>query len=503
VVACVAVAMPLVWVTMRWGGSTTAVAVNDLWALAAAAWASAECLRRARRSPSARAGWYWLAAAAALWALGEMLWSVWELVLVTEVPFPSVADVAYLAAVPCALAGLVCLSEGVGREHRFRALLDGGLIGVAVLFAGWALVLGAAWQGDGPLLAHAINIAYPVTDVAMMAVALLSLLWAKTRHRRALCLLAGAFTMMGIADMAFTWLVDNGSYTSSSQLGVVWIASYVMVALAARLPDPDREPNDHITSIGAVLLPYVPFGVAAIVVAPRLFDGRPLEPFLAINGALLLMLALARQTMMALDLRRTVVTLSERDHELARLALHDGLTGLPNRAQFVQRLKSIVARPGAHPSVVYIDVDGFKEINDRHGHAYGDFVLIEASRRLRACTRPAMLLARLGGDEFVVIVESGVDEAVELARAALDSFAAHFRLDGEVIWFQASIGVAAWAPGIEPQEVVRRADAAMYVAKSTGKARAVLYPDRELAVAADAHLTQANNSESVCRDVRH
>jgi diguanylate cyclase (GGDEF)-like protein len=107
----------------------------------------------------------------------------------------------------------------------------------------------------------------------------------------------------------------------------------------------------------------------------------------------------------------------------------------------------------------------------------GDELLTEVAARLTACVTDAMLLARLGGDEFVVLVEHGDREAVRLAHRILDSFNAPFHHEGEPISFQASVGIATAPLEGGPEEAVRRADAAMYVAKTTGKGRAVGYPD--------------------------
>jgi diguanylate cyclase (GGDEF)-like protein len=110
----------------------------------------------------------------------------------------------------------------------------------------------------------------------------------------------------------------------------------------------------------------------------------------------------------------------------------------------------------------------------------GDRLLVEAAGRLERAAGFGNLVARLGGDEFVVLVPEGHTAAVVLAQRVLDAFHAPFAIEGDVIRFQASVGVAAAPPGASPDEAVRRADAAMYVAKATGKGRAVDYPDETI-----------------------
>ena len=132
---------------------------------------------------------------------------------------------------------------------------------------------------------------------------------------------------------------------------------------------------------------------------------------------------------------------------------------------------------------MYIDLDGFKQVNDRFGHGVGDQLLVEAAHRLEACAGGQMLVARLGGDEFVVSVPAGVVAAAALAQRVLDTFTFPFYVEETSIAFQASIGLAGVPSGLSADEAIRRADAAMYVAKSTGKGRAVLYPDETLLTA--------------------
>ena len=148
---------------------------------------------------------------------------------------------------------------------------------------------------------------------------------------------------------------------------------------------------------------------------------------------------------------------------LAHQALHDGLTGLPNRTLFFDRLRqalSRVERTNTHLAVLFVDLDGFKAVNDTRGHAAGDELLIEAGRRLQAGLRGGDSAARLGGDEFVILVEdvAGRDEARTIAGRVL----AELPCD-------ASIGVALTGPEVQDAEdVVRDADAAMYAVKRRG-----------------------------------
>jgi diguanylate cyclase (GGDEF)-like protein len=466
------------------GGERTTVAVADLSAAVAAlvaAWATGRRARSDRSGP-----WWGLTLAVLLWATGELLWSWFEVVLGDEVPFPSVADVAYLGAVPFAAWSLLAFTRGGRRTHfHARAVLDGAVIAGSLLFVGWALALGPTFRaGAEDAFTHAVSVAYPVTDVVMAVLALLVLQWGATGERRSLRLVASAFVLMAVADTWFTWLTTNGSYTSSNPVTMLWPASYLLLALAARQPVHDDPVADQRTqTTTSLLLPYVPLAAALLVAAPRVLGGRSLGPFLTATGSVLVVSVLVRQALTAWELRDVVLSLHEREAQLARLALEDPLTGLANRARFAERLERLALGGHVRPAVVYIDLDGFKAVNDRHGHAVGDQLLVEVGVRLRACCTSEMLLARLGGDEFVVLVERGHDDAVALAERVLASFSVPFHHDGEAIAFQASVGIATAPADAGPEEAVRRADAAMYVAKTSGKGRAVGYPDEPVRVA--------------------
>jgi diguanylate cyclase (GGDEF)-like protein len=383
--------------------------------------------------------------------------------------------------VPFAVAGLLrFVPAGAGRLG-LRSLLDGCVVAISTLFVGWALALGPALRGgDVNLLSHVVTVAYPLTDVVLAALAVLVVQWSGTEARRSIRLVAVAFVLMAVADTAFTWMISQGTYVGDALVTMLWPASYLVVALGARAEE-RREVSRSTgpTSVLAVLLPFIPLAAAVVVGVARLAGGQRLGPFLGVAGLALVVLVLMRQTVTAWELRSTVVALHEREEELARLALTDALTGLANRAHFGERLEA-VAVGSRRPAVVYVDLDGFKGVNDTYGHAVGDRLLVAAADRLRASATPSMLVARLGGDEFVVLVEDGHDAAVNYAQRVIDAFRMPFQTEGAVVSFQASVGVATVPLEGSAEEAVRRADAAMYVAKTTGKGRAVDYPDEAI-----------------------
>ncbi|MEJ0100586.1 MAG: GGDEF domain-containing protein [Pseudomonadota bacterium] len=165
---------------------------------------------------------------------------------------------------------------------------------------------------------------------------------------------------------------------------------------------------------------------------------------------------------------------------LRRKAQTDHLTGLSNRADLLQRLQSACDElPGPQPgpggrrfSVLYVDLDGFKLVNDNHGHAAGDEILQRVAACLRQVVGPEAVVARIGGDEFVVLL---ADADALTARAVADEIIAaiareHRIFDGRVLRVGCSVGIS-MAPdqGREPEVLLARADAALYAVKSQGK----------------------------------
>lgn len=162
---------------------------------------------------------------------------------------------------------------------------------------------------------------------------------------------------------------------------------------------------------------------------------------------------------------------NRRDEIEARLqagVVTDSLTGLRNRAAFIDHLRHAVERArrdGSHFGLLYLDVDGFKDVNDTHGHAAGDAVLREVAARLRTVLRAAETAARLGGDEFLVLAETGGDFDA-LTRRVAAALAAPYLLSGTALPIRVSIGVARFPDdGADADAMLHAADAAMYADK--------------------------------------
>ena len=184
---------------------------------------------------------------------------------------------------------------------------------------------------------------------------------------------------------------------------------------------------------------------------------------------------------------QTDITARKRaEHQLQHDALHDGLTGLANRVLFIDRLAFALAdvqrRAAPHFSVLFFDLDRFKNVNDSLGHTVGDKLLLGISRRLEHFLRPGDTVARLGGDEFAILIHRVEDAsgAIHVADRIQDILSMNFSIGGHDVMVTASIGIAHSSTGYtNPEEILRDADIAMYRAKAEGKARYEIF-DRDM-----------------------
>jgi diguanylate cyclase (GGDEF)-like protein len=165
--------------------------------------------------------------------------------------------------------------------------------------------------------------------------------------------------------------------------------------------------------------------------------------------------------------------LKHTNEQVTHLAHHDGLTGLPNRILFYDRLNQAIARARRDKesvAVLFLDLDGFKKINDTLGHAIGDALLIEAAKRIQSCVRESDTVARMGGDEFTAILCNVGNGKEIVAQKILDTIRQPFMLGDQSCSVGVSIGIAVYPDsGGNAEDLVKVADTAMYLAKDSGK----------------------------------
>ncbi len=489
-------------------GPTGTMVLDDYVSALAPLLGGVACLRRARRDVVARRAWLLLGTSLLTWTAGGVAWAVYEVHLGREVPFPSIADVGYLLAVPFAIAALLSFpgTRSTGTA-RLRPLLDGGIAAGALLFISWATVLGPVFhEGSGSVLAQVIAPAYPACDVLTATLALLTLARARGERRVTMAMIAGGMAIVALADSSFTWFTAHGSYVTGNLFDIGYVAGYLLIGVAALRPV-SAEPEADIKLLGPArwsqALPYLPLLVGIPLAVVLQVRDAQVGPFLFYDGLFVVAAVLGRQlvslqanVVLTRQLGATVAELRDREVQLHHQAFHDRLTGLANRALLADRLDHALARQrGPFPVFLLLaDLDDFKAVNDTLGHPAGDVLLIAVAERLRAAVRPEDTVARLGGDEFAVLLEGtrSLTDAQAVAERIAQSLAHPFSLAGTPAVMSASIGVAVGEPTSTGAAMLRDADVAMYASKRQGQGCYTIYAS-ELAAANIGRLQLKND----------
>jgi len=480
--------------------------------------------------------WRWFLFGMTSWALGDILWAFYELIL-RESPFPSVADVFYLLTYPLFFLGIVKTFQ---KPHELIKTAWLWLDIFIVMFAGfgvyWNFLIGPSFLTNSqPLLETLIGIAYPLGDLLLIwTITLAIFLPHEPIWRNPIYLMLVGQGVTAIADSIFTYQTINGIYVSGSFYNVLFLISPLILMLSGL----SQAVQSHrvLTNRNATLLenkiispiisrliaPFVWLLIASFLLY---FNNISKQTFSPIQFSLwivgIVVLLAIRQVLVTLDnnhmarklkemndnlenrvaerttaliqmnseLRqemekrnRIELTLREREEKFAHNALHDPLTDLPNRSLLIDRLSQAIQHCHRHKShrfaLLFLDFDNFQIINDSLGHDLGDQLLIQIGRHLTSMVRAEDTVARLGGDEFVILLEGYRDEnfATVTVDRILDSFKQPFMLEVNPVYITASIGLVISGPGYQTAiEVFQDADIAMYEAKMNGKGTYILF----------------------------
>jgi diguanylate cyclase (GGDEF)-like protein len=458
------------WLIGGWGGEATVRVVDDLGLLGFAVFATI-CAGLAAQSASGRQRSAWICLAVGLggWAVGEAVWAYYQLVLgMEESPFPSVADIAYLIFPVGACLALVLFPVGYVGKSRTTLLLDGLIVTGALFEVSWVIILQGVYDARGASrFAVGLSLAYPVTDIVVLSVALLVLARARTRQRITLMLLTAGSALNALSDSAFVYLTADNAYSSGNVIDVGWVAALLALSMAAlvsrRAAPHTQELKPQVPSRASTWLPYLPLALAAAVCTPKCLTTPGLGPIF-VTSFLLMAAVMARQFVVVRENRRLLEMVADR-------ALRDPLTGLANRALLHDRLTHAMQlhqRDNQSVTVLSLDLDDFKLVNDSLGHPAGDALLVLAAERILGCVRTGDTVARLGGDEFAVLMEGRAEHSRLAAHRVMQAFDEPFLVDGHDLLLRPSVGLAVAAAddlGISADVLLKQADVAMYSAK--------------------------------------
>jgi diguanylate cyclase len=370
-----------------------------------------------------------------------------------ELTFPSPVEAVFGSAYVCFVWFLILDANG-GRARDRRTILEtavvaGGIVSAAV----FALLVPSANRlglDGGPLL---VAMAYPIADVVLISTVLTQLLTGRRLlHRRTALLLVGLLTLAAV-DISLPLQIGAGGYTFSTLQDLAWALSQATLAAAVVRPGGSKVARSGIGSV-------VPVGAGLCALLLLVSGARS-------GSAWVTQVPAALTIVLLLGLLLTSLGEARRGIEAQRLSLTDDLTGIGNRRAVMEILSN---SPGQPLSLVLIDLNGFKVVNDTLGHQQGDRLLEGFADRLELVVGDAAVVARLGGDEFAVVYRGlEVQDTTQRVEALLVAMCRPLHVAGLNLTVGLSIGISTDEQGRAlGVELLRRADVAMYRAKDVG-----------------------------------
>lgn len=417
-----------------------------------------------------RRAWRWILAGNAMFLLGDTIYSLLERVLGSD-PYPSIADVAYIAGYPMIGLGLIMMGRTGSPERNRGAWVDAAIVALGATALMWALVIApTVGDTDAASMERWVALFYASGDLVLIAA--LAVLFGReispTRSSGALML---SLLSLLAADVLYAVSELRDSFTVGNYVDSLWLISYAAVALAvvdheaADRPTPIERRGPRLTAARSVTLMLCAV-VAPVVLLFEMQSGN------TEHAVALIVATIAIFILVVIRLQLVADELEASRLELAHEAGHDGLTGLANRKRFLAEVAAAIDDDRHEAVVLYLDLDDFKTVNDVHGHPVGDALLIEIADRLRTITDEEDHVARLGGDEFAVLLVDGrATRASLLAEELLALLRRPVELPQTVVHPAASLGIVQIDGERDVDELMRRADVAMYSAKRAGKDR--------------------------------
>ena len=388
-----------------------------------------------------------IAIALFLWFFGSLLSSLstFKIILIST---QTLSNIAYFLFYPSVIIGISRLISP-SRKLSLLEIFDASIFGIGLSTLGAALVLKPLLPHfGGDLQSSFFAVSYPIADLILASITL-SLVASQGFSMAPIILTSGILTF-AVTDFLYLWFTIQGTYAFGGIIDDGWLAGLVLIAESLW-----HHGNDAINEKG-----INPILIAlSIILSATLLASIALKPdyfphFVLFPAIITLLLAFIRMTI-ALRAAKNI------GHERI-LARTDELTGLPNRRRLISEIENFVAKDGA---LLLLDLDGFKPVNDAHGHETGDKVLQQVALRFSRALPSTALLARLGGDEFGILYEGSNESAMEVALALRATLSYPFRVNSDEILIGVSIGVAA---NNGQTDLLKRADLAMYRAKREG-----------------------------------
>ena len=388
-----------------------------------------------------------IASALMCWFAGSLLSSLSTFGVIST-STQTLSNIAYLLFYPVAIIGISRLISP-SRKFSLLEIFDSSIFGLGLSTLGAALVVKPLLPHfDGDLASSFFAVSYPIADLVLASITLSMV--ATQGLSKASTLLACGVLVFTATDFLYLWLTIQGTYSFGAVVDDGWLVGLLLISESLWHQSTDASNERGINPILIALSIFLGATVlAGIALKPGYFPN-----FVIFPAIITLLLAFIRMTI-ALKAAKNI------GHERI-LARTDELTGLPNRRRLISEIENFVAKDGA---LLLLDLDGFKPVNDLHGHETGDKVLQQVALRFSRALPSSALLARLGGDEFGVLYEGSHESAMEVALALRATLSYPFRVNSDDILIDVSIGVAA---NNGHADLLKRADLAMYRAKREG-----------------------------------
>jgi len=420
--------------------------------------------------------WVLLAVSQVLTVMGDWTWVILER-LGLDV-FPSIADALYLSGQALTAVAVISLVRGRIPGGDRAGLIDALVVAVGVALLSWTFLMAPLVSDpSASILEIGVALAYPALDVLLLGV-LVRIMLAPGHQVPSLKLILIALIILLVGDFPYAFMAIEGTYQTGDLIEVTWLAASFVFAASALHPSmreiaaPVVAAEGQLSPARLVLLAAASLMAPAVLVIQGLLGETVDIPVIATGCVVLFLLVIARLGGLVRDLRTTLTERRSLEEELEHRALHDPLTGLPNRALFYERLEQALRHRSEQVAVLFLDLDDFKTVNDTFGHQVGDELLCVVGDAIRDAVRGSDTVARLGGDEFAVLVDrdASVAAASALASRLLTAVGSPKPIAGRERAVGTSIGISVGSTGAATAErLMREADVAMYVAKSQGK----------------------------------
>lgn len=470
--------------------------------------------------------WYLIASAQLLFVIGDVIWYVFEGILFIE-PYPSLADLFYMLYYPVILVGIFIFPRIKTSKFEYKkSTIDFLLTLLSAGLVSWFFLLSPASSGleQESFLVKFLSIAYPAADLVLLLMLLILIYnYPRGREHGALFFLILSILVQIISDVIFSYQSLIDSYISGSWVDCGWLFGYLFLGLAGitqiQVEQKERNKKDILNFLSNIELGKFVKGVQKYLPYFFVFTSYSVLVFyvaneiperflvLVIGIGLIIFLSMLRQFLVILEneklnkeLEISLSDLSEKNYQIENTnvelrheitqrkkieeqlsfdALHDCLTKLPNRTLLLDRLNHAIEIAKRNSdfsfSVLFLDLDQFKNVNDTMGHSIGDELLKKFSERVQGCIRNSDTFARLGGDEFAILLENHdtADEATHVADRIQECMREPYLFTGQNFFITASIGIVNEISKDynNAEEILRDADIAMYRAKELGKDR--------------------------------